>query len=415
MILIGSLCAASTLTHGPIIGGLSSNSAKIWMRTDAAAKMKVLYKTATEESWHESGVTTTAENNDFTGTVELSSLTPDTTYNFKTVVGGTPSTEIYSFTTFTQLDKSFRFVVGADIQQSRAPHLSLGRLVAQHPLFGLLIGDQIYADNPAEITALPAFREKYRKQWAEPNLAAYFKAVPTFFIWDDHEITDNFSEGMHIPIAQNARKSYVEYQGQENPDSRTPHELYYSFSQANCDFYVMDLRSFRSKNTAIDDASKTMLGADQKADLKAWLSSSKAKFKFIISSVLFSNFGVTGIDSWSGFKTERDEIWNFIRDNDIRHVFIISGDQHENVVERLENGSSILYEVMATPLNANLVSTLPKPNPQILYRSGGAPIGNTYSVYDVDTTASPATLTVKIYKAEDDSVLYTLKVTEKDF
>ena len=111
-----------------------------------------------------------------------------------------------------------------------------------------------------------------------------------------------------------------------------------------------------------------MLGYDQKASLEQWLSASTAKFKFIVSSVPWHNLGVTGNDSWKGFKTERSEIFNYIADNKIRGVLLFSGDQHStSIIRHTAMAPYFLYEFSPTPLGQTNLGVATD-NPQVLFK-----------------------------------------------
>jgi alkaline phosphatase D len=73
-----------------------------------------------------------------------------------------------------------------------------------------------------------------------------------------------------------------------------------------------------------------MLGTEQKTWLKNWLVSKNetAKFKFILSPIAFTEDFPSTIDSWGNYLTERDEILEFIRENHIEGVLLLTGDSH---------------------------------------------------------------------------------------
>ena len=104
-----------------------------------------------------------------------------------------------------------------------------------------------------------------------------------------------------------ARAALAEYVASHNPAPRRDGGLYYTFQVADVDFFVLDTRSYRHPNTMPDGSAKTMLGAEQKADLKAWLAASPAPFKVILSSVPFHDVGQRRVDAWTSFAAERAE------------------------------------------------------------------------------------------------------------
>jgi alkaline phosphatase D len=155
-----------------------------------------------------------------------------------------------------------------------------------------------------------------------------------------------------------------------------------------------------------------MLGATQKADLKAWLSASTAPFKFLVSSVPWSDFGTTGNDSWRGFTTERSELFRYIRDNQISGVVLVSGDQHWSGVFRNTDFTPYrFYEFMPTPLWAFFRAVPSTTDPQILFKVGDRKV---HAVFDVDATVSPPRLTVEYFDTTTNASLYRLTLTPAD-
>src|SRR5262249_24102659 len=174
--------------------------------------------------------------------------------------------------------------------------------------FMIFGGDNVYADTAPAATTTAEYHAKYRNQWGEAFFRRFTGRCANLMIWDDHEIVNDWSSGQTGRYLQ-ARPAFDAYQGSHNPPPRVAGNAYFALRAGPADIYVLDTRSFRSPNSATDNAAKTMLGATQKADLKAWLLASTAPFKFIVSSVPFSDLGTTGNDSWRGFTTERAELF----------------------------------------------------------------------------------------------------------
>ena len=102
-------------------------------------------------------------------------------------------------------------------------------------------------------------------------------------------------------------------------DNTTPH----------VEFFFIDCISHRSPLADTDDASKTMLGANQKNWLKTYLNSGTATFKVIVSGKK-TYIGTSGdnSDTWDKYTTERDELLAYIDTNSITGVLWIAGDKH---------------------------------------------------------------------------------------
>lgn len=388
------------LTHGGLVGAITDTSVNIWGRTDREAILRLEYRLDVQAStWTSSpGINLTIDQ-DFTGVVSLTNLTPNTTYSYRLMVNDVvQSGSQATFDTLKPegLPSTFSFAIGADTAFHQAPFSIFEEISEKNPAFMILMGDQIYADQPISISdSKAAYELKYKENWAESFMKTFMKQYPIFMIWDDHEIDDDWDSGKAGRYLS-ARAAYDEYQGNHNPAPRAPGQLYYSFRVGEADFYVLDTRSFRSPNDMDDGDEKTMLGQAQKADLQDWLSASTSKVKFIVSSVPWHDLATTGNDAWQGFTTERQEIFDFIRNNCIEGVVLLSGDQHWAGLFRLSHGTPFPYhffEFSPTPLG-HINRGRPDDHPQALFLHDG---GKVFGVITVDTTVEMPTITFEVY------------------
>src|SRR5262245_39592022 len=111
-----AVVTGQVVTHGPVVGGVTSSGTKIFTRLDNTASIQVRYGTDPAlQSYSTSSTLKPKLKSDFTGITTLSSLTPDTTYYLNPVVNGVPqlSTPYPSFKTFPAQGsvRDFSFVV----------------------------------------------------------------------------------------------------------------------------------------------------------------------------------------------------------------------------------------------------------------------------------------------------------------
>jgi alkaline phosphatase D len=87
---------------------------------------------------------------------------------------------------------------------------------------------------------------------------------------------------------------------------------YFEFTQGPATFFMMDTRTYRNASRDVESPHKTMLGAEQLADLLAFLQKREpkgVKWKIVVSSVPFTkNWRVNGLDTWLGYLHERQII-----------------------------------------------------------------------------------------------------------
>jgi hypothetical protein len=357
-------------------------------------------------------------------------LSADTQYYYTPIVDGVDwySAPYPSFKTFPAAGSSaaLSFAFGSCTKHSDTiGEDSIFTAIPAEARFFLHLGDTIYADrDPPNATTLADYRTQHRAALAgadvtTQNYKALRARMPVFTTWDDHDLANDFSAGTGSALYAPAKQAFQEYQARANPDSLTSGELYYAFQYGDVGFFVTDGRSFRSADSATDNSSKTLLGATQKAALKNWLLTNKdtLKLKFICSSTPAHGYAAnTGGDSWggvddgtqapngtNGFRTERNEIWDYIDANQIPGVVIISGDQHWAGSFKTAYAGRPRYEFMSTPLNMtnttsfmlNEVARAADPvNGPVLWKLDKT---MNVGVVSVDTTVSPATVSFQLY------------------
>ena len=153
------------------------------------------------------------------------------------------------------------------------------------PLFFIHSGDNIYADGPiaesvdrrerpvwnnivtpqvAKVAeTLDEFRGRYRYNLLDENVRRFNAEVPQIWQWDDHEVTNNWSDSKdlsadarysekNVPllIARGAR-AFLEYAPMRPFDVRESQRVYRRYSYGPLlELFVLDMRSYRGPNSA---------------------------------------------------------------------------------------------------------------------------------------------------------------------
>lgn len=226
--------------------------------------------------------------------------------------------------------------------------------------FMIHCGDQIYADMPPAMDIrsydLPHYREKYVKAWDRDEAKRVFARMGHYMILDDHEILNDFAADMELDkvpvewLAAVAEKAYREFQHVKNPQTFGSSALYYHFEWAHARFFVLDTRTERLNKA------KEIIGRQQMGRLKEWLLAGDSKgLKFVVSSVPFvGEIKTSPDDKWTGFP-QREELIDFIFENKLHNIFILTGDMHNayNAKMTIKKGpqSLVVRELMSSPLN----------------------------------------------------------------
>ena len=215
--------AAQQVTHGPILGRLSSDGIGIWARTSRPSAFRVRYGLAADSLDKVSAPAPTSLDRDNTGWIRLGGLEPGTRYFYRLEAEGeTPP--VASFRTLPRaaafvddrhnprglFNFSFEFAcgnkqLGPDQPAFRTMLHELGDRVH----FAIQNGDWLYEEErdhppsewlrqsggasfPLLVQLAPTISGVWRnyKLYLErgADMAAWHREVPSFFVFDDHEI-----------------------------------------------------------------------------------------------------------------------------------------------------------------------------------------------------------------------------------
>lgn len=244
----------------------------------------------------------------------------------------------------------------------------------------LMVGDQIYADVRRDVRTFEEYCATYREAFTQPNLQKLMARVPTYMVLDDHEIADNWSMDKLVdPKLSNeerwanrvrflaAMEAYRAYQVVHGPAlerrdvpnlTNTLTRYWYDFEVGPARFFVLDTRTERYHRARPPQ----IMGPPQQDALKHWLTKEPGRLKFVVSSVpLFPDVKLAGLmsaereDKWAGFLLQRQQLLDFIRDNDVRRVVFLSGDIHASLWSELRSTSRPdfrLYSVISSAFAA---------------------------------------------------------------
>ncbi len=339
---------------GCAVGEVTSHEALVWVKTDGSQKGKILY--TTDSRWtapQETFFTSTTAERDFTAHVSLRNLMPQTRYQYRTFISGNPHGPICEFSTAPPSTDlvPVTFVIGGDTRQSFQPFSIMDPMRSAHPDFFIYLGDTIYSDKGHPATTLAEYWGKYAEN-RDSYLQGLLASTGVFVMWDDHEVENDFTKfHPRMPVGRQAFFDYWPIR----KFSQEPNRLYRSFIWGKgVEVFLLDNRQYR------DPKGGTMLGHQQKQWLLQKLVTSTATFKFIVSSVPFSD---PRDDKWGEYPEERDEILNTIQENKIPGVIFLAGDVHHAAVSRMPHDPSIrefIFGPLAAPMNFTISSSEPR-------------------------------------------------------
>lgn len=374
---------AAPFSFGVAAGDATDTAFIAWTRLDGAGVVSL--EVATDEAF--TGIIDTQPGlvpdvaADNTVKTEVTGLTPATEYFYRFTSG--PDTSRVGRVRTAPLASSTEpvtFVWTGDANAFFKPFTVLDGILGDDPDVWLFIGDTIYGDDPRSGSGVAVVRgdyhAKYRENRADASLRNVMALFGTLSIWDDHEVTNDFYGTNPSPAFQAqmtaGNQAYRDYTPMRE-DTGDPMLLYRSFQWGQAaEFFLTDDRQYRDPQAyvtepaclnmgepivvpagtcaaEINNPSRTYLGATQKQWLKDGLLNSTATFKFIMNGPVVSSLIFLPYDRWDGYTAERQEILDYIKNNDIRNVIFLSTDIHGLIVNsQVGNGTPPIVQELVS-------------------------------------------------------------------
>jgi alkaline phosphatase D len=395
--------------YGAAAGEITSTSAMVWTRAPTRGRVWVYLsrgKDVTGAAPRPAGVALPA--NDLTVAVRLRGLAPGTRYSYF-LSQGRKGVGIGRFVTAPRsgANSAVRFALSGDADATAGANGTpgfnrfevYGRMATERNDFNINLGDTIYSDSeiggsPVATTVQQKWA-KYKLGLALPALVRLRLATGLYSHWDDHEFVNDFSrEENGSAIYDAGVKAFTDYAPVAKPTKSTG--LYRSFRWGkNLELFFLDERSFRSAKaddvcggdlaptapqsvrdgfvtlapalktpvsqaclTAINDPSRTMLGAAQYAAFTKAIKASTATWKVVVNEVPIQQFYALPYDRWEGYAAERERLLRFLQAN-VKNVVFLTTDTHANLVNEIRYRtfggveSSGMWEVVTGPVATN--------------------------------------------------------------
>jgi len=388
---IGPLPGEPFLHAGPLVGHVTDTTVRLWAKGSNQTTLSFRISEAADllDSRIVEGPALEAAAS-FTGQVEIAGLKHSTRYYYVPLLDGEAALArpYPSFVTARPANSPDRLRVafGSCVgPRGYAAAAAFGEM-AERRNFDLLLmlGDNHYGDT----TNPDLLRDHLFMHRTAAGFEKIIRHTPTYAIWDDHDFGPNNSDGSSPGKADSLA---VFRQWWANPAYGEPKNpgCYYRFTHSGSDFFMLDVRYYRTPNKAADDGTKTMLGKRQLAWLKSGLVESRAKFKIVASGSEWQT--KTQPDCWSSFARERQEIFDHIREKKIEGVVLLSGDRHFTAGYQVQDRH---LEFTSGPLGSGNATL--QENPE---RFTGTDEGKLWSILDLEPTTKQPRLTYEIWLA----------------
>lgn len=322
----------SPFVSGAWCGNVTRTSATVNIRLNAPALPVRLVVSVNSQLTPAlfSPVETTSAASGHSVSLGVDGLQPGTDYHYGIEVGGVVRPEAISrgrFRTFPSGAASLRIAFSSCGDLNDTDQRAFDAIVEEQPALFIHMGDLHYSDTNS--TQVEDYRRNYDLVLNHRNQGALYRSVAVAYMWDDHDFTGNNTDGTATGTAA-ARTAYRE---------RVPHypitipggTIGQAFTIGRIRVIMTDLRSAAAPATTAESPTKSRMGAAQKAWFKQELLMARdLGFPLIlwVNTVPWIAASQLGSDTWAGYATERTEIANFIRDNRIMNVALLSGDMH---------------------------------------------------------------------------------------
>jgi alkaline phosphatase D len=369
--------AETPLVSGPMLGYSEHRSVLIWIEVSQSVRSVSIryWEKENRDFYYEMDYTGPLQQPYNPVRIELVKLKLNTSYLYEIVLNGKSVNpdKAYQFNTKpfqvnTQLPPHPVSFLAGSCTYLNDPALDVtGEAYGQDPYifrtmssmttdFMLWMGDNIYLRG-SDWGSKAGIRYRYSYQRKNAELSALLASRPNYAIWDDHDFGPNDAD-RSFDLNRESQEVFREYWGNQVYGSAKGEGVYGSFSWSDCDFFLMDDRSFRAPNAMKDslngkpNCEKEFFGEEQLRWLKDKLLSSTATFKFIVVGNQVLN-PIAQKEHMRDYPCEFYSLISFITTYRINGVVFLSGDRHfSEVIGWQPKGGYKLYDFTISPLTS---------------------------------------------------------------
>lgn len=234
-----------------------------------------------------------------------------------------------------------------------------------------------------ETTTLAGYRQRLAQYRTDPDLQAAHAAAPWLVVFDDHEVDNNWADGVPEKPAEQpgfldrraaAFRAYYEHMPlrrsatPRGPDMRLHRRVTWGRLAG---FHMLDTRQHRSdqangdgfkpRGGGYDDPARTLTGAEQEDWLLDGFRRSRQRWDVLGQQVFFGGRrNATGaeetvsMDAWDGYPASRQRVTRGWIDAGVRNPVVLTGDVHTHWAGDLHED---YRDPTGTPVGSELVTT----------------------------------------------------------
>ena len=405
------VCAENGVTHlgGPMLGTVSSQGARVWVRTLKPAKVEV--QVAISGGTKTFGPVASTASTDLCAVIPVTGLEPSTTYPYRVLVDGKLiNIPAHAAITTAQNEASqgkVRIAFGTCTHRWGLGNQKQWTLIRRRKPAAMLLGGDIAVQDRNNHFGL--HRADYLLRDFFPAWQDFTAAIPVYATWDDHDYFDNDLWGIPEGYTRQDKECVCDVfrRAWNNPSYGFGDERRGVFLRTRigpCDAIMVDERYFRTGEKG------SFLGAEQMEWLEEQLLDCKGPFIILSCGTMWSDYVSNGKDSWGVWDPAgRERIFKFIEKHRIGGILLISGDRHGARGFRVPRPSGFnFYEFEAGSLGGRKGPAVTKPewDTQFYGIAGEYAFGE----FTIDATVPDPEVTFRLIQ-DDGTIIHELKLT----
>ena len=350
-----------TLLSGPVIGSVTTNSAKIWIAYKGKSDNVIaLFDAKNKEVKFPTNLDYIKNKKDVIAmTLSFTGLRENTEYIITVKFNDQIMSDSYKLTTLSKAPiKDFSFIAGSCFLEwpngfgkmfFPGAHKRIFEPMIRDTSadFNLWMGDNTYLLFGQWNSFEKNFKRQLKTRTTNKLYSKYLMSRHNYAIWDDHDFGPNDCNG-NFALKDTSLKIFTHFWPNESFGIPGTKGIFSSFKQYDCEFFLLDDRYYRSDE---DDSTGKLLGDEQMQWLKLNLLQSKATFKFIVTGSQVLN-KQTEKECWmSDYPADTKDFLSFIDNNNITGLMFLTGDRHlTRVIKDTSFTNYPLYDFTISPV-----------------------------------------------------------------
>lgn len=361
---------AQLLQSGPMVGYSEMREVMLWVQTKRACQVEVEYQEKDQpasEVFLTNAVQTSAQHA-FTAHLLADRVQPGRTYEATLRIDGKKVPLPYPFT-FHARDlwqwrtdpPAFKAIVGSCAYFNDSLYDRPGKPYGgEYEIFEAMgkergdlmvwLGDNVYL-NESDWNTRTGIQYRYTHGRSYTVLQPLLASMSHYAIWDDHDYGPNDADRsfVHKDLTHAAFQDFW-----ANPSYGVNGQggITSMFSWSDCDFFLLDDRSFRSPN-GLRTSERAILGKAQVDWLIEALRGSFAPFKFVCTGGMVLSTADVYENHIHVAPDERKRLLDAIQAEGITGVVFLTGDRHHTELSKWKpEGGYPVYDLTASPFTS---------------------------------------------------------------